>query len=235
MNSFTFYGSYYEAIQELPENEQGNIYKAIIDYAMTGQTPNLQGAMKMAFILIKPNIDNSIKQSKNRTKQEPNKNQIETKRKPNKNQIETKQEPLHQDNIKETDKDKDYLLVKEILNNSNTSSSEDLNTSLFNFIKIRLVPPNFFDYHENTIYGKLAKEVIELLCKKLIQSKEKAFVYEGEKFTLEKMINFSLKITSTNVEFIVKSLKVNEKTIKNRELYIFSALIQQVRQCEFKI
>lgn len=61
MRNMIFFVSYYEAIKELPEEQQGVVYKAIIDYAMEGIEPNLKGLAKSVFILIKPYIDSSRK------------------------------------------------------------------------------------------------------------------------------------------------------------------------------
>ena len=60
-NSFIFYSSYYDAISELPEEEQGLIYKTIIDYAIAKKEPkNLTPACRMCFKLIKPTIDGAL-------------------------------------------------------------------------------------------------------------------------------------------------------------------------------
>lgn len=61
MKNFIFFVSYYEAIKELPEEQQGAVYKAIVDYAMEGIEPKLKGISKSVFILIKPYIDSSRK------------------------------------------------------------------------------------------------------------------------------------------------------------------------------
>lgn len=60
-NSFIFYSSYYEAISELPDEEQGLIYKAIIDYGIAKKEPKkLTPACKMCFRLIRPTIDAAL-------------------------------------------------------------------------------------------------------------------------------------------------------------------------------
>ena len=64
--NFTFFGSYWEATQGLSDDDQGKMYKAIIDYAMTGIEPQLEGTMRMIYVLIKPNIDKSICNARNR-------------------------------------------------------------------------------------------------------------------------------------------------------------------------
>ncbi len=59
--SFIFFNSYYDAIHELPAEEQGQIYKAIIDYAIASKEPEgLSTVGKMCFKLIKPVLDASV-------------------------------------------------------------------------------------------------------------------------------------------------------------------------------
>ena len=65
MRNLIFYASYYEAIKELPDEEQGKVYKAIIDYAMMKIEPDLSGIAKAIFVLIKPTLDASIKNYEN--------------------------------------------------------------------------------------------------------------------------------------------------------------------------
>lgn len=65
MRNLIFYGSYYEAIKELPDEEQGKVYKAIIDYGMTKSEPDLSGISRAIFVLIKPTLDASIKNYEN--------------------------------------------------------------------------------------------------------------------------------------------------------------------------
>ena len=60
-NSFIFYSSYYDAIKNLPEEEQGNIYKTLVEYAIAQKQPKkLSPTAKACFILIKPFLDSSI-------------------------------------------------------------------------------------------------------------------------------------------------------------------------------
>lgn len=105
--NFLFYGSYYEAISEsgLPDEEQGLIYKAIIDYAIAKKEPkNLSSAGKMCFKLIKPTIDSALRRydanvqngkaggrPKNQTQQEPKQNPTKTQTEPKQNLIKEKE------------------------------------------------------------------------------------------------------------------------------------------------
>ncbi len=65
MRNIIFYSSYYEAIKELPDDVQGVVYKAIIDYAMEKKEPSLSGIAKGIFALIRPTLDASIKNYEN--------------------------------------------------------------------------------------------------------------------------------------------------------------------------
>ena len=96
--SFIFYSSYYDAISELPPEEQGLIYKAIIDYGIAQIEPtNLTPAGKMCFKLIKPTIDAALSRYdasvENGKKGGRPKNPTKTQKKPSKNPKETQEEP----------------------------------------------------------------------------------------------------------------------------------------------
>ncbi|MCL1995135.1 MAG: DUF6291 domain-containing protein [Defluviitaleaceae bacterium] len=53
-DSFVFYRSFYEAIEELPDYEtKAMIYSAICKYALTGEEDELTGVPKAFFLLIK--------------------------------------------------------------------------------------------------------------------------------------------------------------------------------------
>ena len=54
---FTFYRSYYEAVQELNKRDQAAVLLAVCDYALNETEPNLTGAAKAIFILIRPLLD----------------------------------------------------------------------------------------------------------------------------------------------------------------------------------
>ena len=56
-DSFIFYGSFVEALDELPDDIQLQVYRALSHYAIYGEEPNLDGIAKAIFALIKPQID----------------------------------------------------------------------------------------------------------------------------------------------------------------------------------
>lgn len=58
MDSFVFYASFYEALQEIDDPETRlAVYDAISGYALTGKEPELKGMQAAMFRLIKPQID----------------------------------------------------------------------------------------------------------------------------------------------------------------------------------
>ena len=58
--SFVFYRSFYEAISEVPEESQLELFKAICEYSLNNKLPELENKIsKVIFKLIKPNIDSA--------------------------------------------------------------------------------------------------------------------------------------------------------------------------------
>ena len=93
--SFVFYRSFFEAIKNLPQENQLHVYNAIAQFALDGTEQELSGIEKAIFVLIRPQIEANNQRYENgkRGGRPPKKNQIETKPEPKKNQIETKPEP----------------------------------------------------------------------------------------------------------------------------------------------
>ena len=56
-DSFIFYRSFYEAIKEISEQEQLNVYRAITEYALNQKEIEIAGVSKAIFTLIKPQLD----------------------------------------------------------------------------------------------------------------------------------------------------------------------------------
>lgn len=81
---FTFYSSYWEAIQPLPKKQQAEILLAICDYALNETEPdtNLSPTASVAFNLIRPTLDSGRIKAANRQ----NKTGIKQKQTKNKNE-----------------------------------------------------------------------------------------------------------------------------------------------------
>ena len=80
-DSFIFYRSFYEAIKEVPDEEQLQIYKTITEYALNGNEIDNKGISKAIFTLIKPQLDANLKRYINGKQPKQNKSKQEAKRK----------------------------------------------------------------------------------------------------------------------------------------------------------
>ena len=59
-DSFIFYRSFFEAAEDLCPEEKCAMFDAICDYALNFVEPSLEGTPKLAFRLIKPQLDANI-------------------------------------------------------------------------------------------------------------------------------------------------------------------------------
>lgn len=64
-DSFIFYRSFYEAIRELPKENQADSYNAIMRYALDQEEIELTGISKAIFSLVKPQLDANYKKYEN--------------------------------------------------------------------------------------------------------------------------------------------------------------------------
>lgn len=103
---FTFFASYYDAISDLNDADQLTMFRAICQYALTGEVPKLDGVLSTIFKLILPVLNTGKKRAvagktggeadtKNKqtaSKSKANRKQNESKSKANKKQNESKSE-----------------------------------------------------------------------------------------------------------------------------------------------
>lgn len=104
--SIVFYKSFYEAIKNIPQEEQLKLYNAIFDYSFTEKEPKIEdGIAKAMFILIKPNIDSANARYKASVEngKKGGRPKKETKEKPNKNLDKTQEETNENLNDNEDD------------------------------------------------------------------------------------------------------------------------------------
>ena len=109
-DSFIFYRSFYEAISELPKENQADTYDAIMQYALNQKETELTGISKAIFSLVKPQLDANYKKYENgkqkKSKKEANKKQNESKAETNVNDNENV-------NVNENDNDNDNVNVSD--------------------------------------------------------------------------------------------------------------------------
>ena len=128
--SFIFYASFYQAIKEIPNENQLKVYQAITNFALTGTEPtDLNGIEKAVFILVKPQIIANNKRYENgcgggRPKKEEKKNKKTNgfkNKKPNNNQSITKPKPNVNENVNENENEN----VNENVNENGNGNEKD--------------------------------------------------------------------------------------------------------------
>lgn len=103
-DSFIFYRSFYEAIKEVPEDAQLQIYKAISIYALEQEEIELTGISKAIFSLVKPQLDANYKkyengkQTKSKTKAKDKQKESKTETNVNDNENENVNDNVNENN-----------------------------------------------------------------------------------------------------------------------------------------
>lgn len=105
IKTFTFFRSYYEALNELSDKDKKALLVAIVDYIFADITPEFKGTKKSVWTLIEPTL-NISKSKSNNTKLKSNQNQNEIKSKSSQNHNSISVLPKEKEKEKEKDKDK---------------------------------------------------------------------------------------------------------------------------------
>ena len=82
------YRSFYEAIKELPKENQADIWSAVYELGLNGVEVDLQGISKTIFTLIKPQIEANLKRYENGSKPKVKREKSETEAKQKRNESE---------------------------------------------------------------------------------------------------------------------------------------------------
>lgn len=121
-DSFVFYKSFYDAIKQIPEEYQLELYNAILQYSLEGTEPsNLSNIASAMFTLIKPNIDNAQKKYE-ASVSNGKKGGRPKKEKPNENLNETQEKPNENLNVYVNDNDNDNVNVNGNVNDKYIAS-----------------------------------------------------------------------------------------------------------------
>ena len=101
-DSFIFYRSFYEAISELPKENQADSYNAIMRYALDQEEIELTGISKAIFSLVKPQLDANYKKYEN-GKQNKSKTEAKTKQTKSKKVTNVNENENVNDNVNDND------------------------------------------------------------------------------------------------------------------------------------
>ena len=148
-DSFIFYRSFLEALEELSDEQYARVFRAISKFALDGKETKLSGVEKAIFQLAKPQLianqkrwENGCKGGRKPSENKPsdnqddnqNGNQKETETKPSDNQSESKPEPNENENENVLKVSKKERKEKNNLNkNNNVRESYDEIISDFEF------------------------------------------------------------------------------------------------------
>lgn len=104
-DSFVFYRSFFDAVEELDKEDRLAAFEAIVRYALDGTEEKQKGAVNAIMSVIKPLLDvsrqNYLNGRKGGRPKKPNRNRTETEPKPNDNRNVTEPKPNHNRTITE--------------------------------------------------------------------------------------------------------------------------------------
>lgn len=107
-DSFIFYRSFYEAISELPKENQADTYDAIMQYALNQKEIELTGISKAIFSLVKPQLDANYKKYEN-GKQKKSKKEAKVKQNESKAETNVNDNENENENVNDNDNDNDNV------------------------------------------------------------------------------------------------------------------------------
>lgn len=237
-NSFIVYHNYKEKLKTLSDAQLGKLFRAMLDYSITGTEPKLVGAVKMAFQFIKVTMD------EDRLKY----NSICEKRKES-GSLGGKQKVANASICKQkvasvADNDYDYdisLSINNINNNLSTrvracANEKEIEDFLKKHFKSYFLYWGFDEQDKQTF-----NEVMQVLANAIEKSKTNSLNYYHIKYKTK--YNFNLLVDNISVlddEDIHKIVFqiLNNNDIKNRYLYILGAILtlanEKIAQSEVK-
>lgn len=130
-DQFTFYRSYYEALNDLPEKERAKVLFALLAYALDEEEPNeLSGVCSACFKLIRPTLDSgrikaANRKNKTKTSEEQTDNKTTTNQKQTKNKTKTNEEQNRKEKEREKEVEREIEIESEY-DSSTPNPSYDL-------------------------------------------------------------------------------------------------------------
>lgn len=166
-DSFIFYRSFYEAISELPKENQADTYNAIMQYALNQEEIKLTGISKAIFSLVKPQLDANYKKYENGKQK---KSKTEAKHKQTKSKTKT--------NVNENVNDNENVNVNDNDNENVSDSCVDGLQEIINFYNenIGLITPYGLEVLSD--YAKeMPYDVIIYAMKKAVEANVRTIQY----------------------------------------------------------
>lgn len=163
IKAFSFYKSYYDALNEVSEDDKKEIIFAMINYVFEDKKPKFSGIKKLIWTLIEPNLNTSKNRSNvNSGAPVGNKNACKTKENEGKEETIKKQPKNNQNSINDIKSiSYSYSLSYSLSSSISYSNSNIINNSILNNL--------FIEYIKLREYNKypLSEVVISRLINKL--------------------------------------------------------------------
>ena len=118
---------------------------------------------------------------------------------------------------------------KALTNNWGASKAEVV-ANLKNKIKVG----EQWNYQQGTIWDTLADEIIDIIADRLILSAQGPYVYEGTTYDQESTAQLVSQLTPGILHSLLIAYKLNKARVRSPERYIWSAVIDQVRQLRMR-
>ena len=180
-DTFIFYRSFYESINELQPEEQLLVYTSIFEYCLNFKEPKLTGVCKTIFILIKPILDANnqryINGSKPKTKGKDKQEESETEAK-------QKQDESKPEGNKDKDVDKD--------NNVDVEKEEThpfISWIKLNCKSVSKMTKFLTDAEAERLVNEFDKNLLVEICQAMENHKELNKRYSSTNLTIRAWIN----------------------------------------------
>jgi hypothetical protein len=217
-DSLIFYRSFYEAIKELPEENQLELYNAIFELGLNFQDADLTGLSKTVFTLIKPQIEANIKRFINgkqpKVKQEKSKTEAKNKQSISKIKANNNNNVNNNNNYNENNNaSDDAMLVVDYFNEVNQTTNtgakpvlDGLNKILKEYLidDVKLV----IDFMANSWYSENGQNTLSVLAKatKFYEKLEKAQAWDRNKLD---QVNYLAGIDEA-IEYQLKQMALKD-------------------------
>ena len=227
--------SYYNDVQDLTDDEQGKLYKALIDYGFERKEPeNLSGSLLVIFKVLARRIEgaqakyDAAKQNGKlggRPKKSKNENQTKTSGKTSEKTSSINQWENQTKTERKTKTEFSFPSDNKIKNIFYLSTTENARPKEYASELRQEYMTDYYDYHKGTVWADVYLEIIDTLLEFREYAKLKGKIkYKSTEYTAEQIEEILATRGKTIAEELPAKL-LNYSTIHNRAMYIVGVLL----------